>query len=201
MRSFTEQILESNKRFNVVSNKDMEEYVSKLGKNLPEDIRKITKLLIKYNINDESVLNRIIHGGQTDLNVVSKSLNISKSNIEKLKSDIEKAGDTNIELLPLLISDEDRKSLLSGDKHIEDVVLDLTSERGRASVVKQYSKMAVAIAAKYRGNCGLDWNSLVSAANMGLVKAMNDYKRNIHSDIEDDKMKKLSFKQYAGWRI
>ena len=201
MKSFTEQILESNKRFNVVSNKDMEDYVNKLDKNLPEDVKKTIKLLIRYNINDESILNRILHGSSVDLRVVSKETGISQNNIEKLRKDLDNLGDMNLNMLPQLVGDEDRKALMSGDKNIEDIVLDLTSEKGRSKIVKQYSKMAVAIAAKYRDKCGLDWNSLVSAANMGLVKAMNDYKRNTHSDIEDDKMKKLSFKQYAGWRI
>lgn len=201
MKSFTEQILESNKRFNVVSNKDMEDYVNKLDKNLPEDVKKTIKLLIRYNINDESILNRILHGSSVDLRVVSKETGISQNNIEKLRKDLDNLGDVNLNMLPQLVGDEDRKALISGDKNIEDIVLDLTSEKGRSKIVKQYSKMAVAIAAKYRDKCGLDWNSLVSAANMGLVKAMNDYKRNTRSDIEDDKMKKLSFKQYAGWRI
>ena len=201
MKSFTEQILENNRRFNVVSGKDMEEYVNKMGRSLPDDVRKVINLLIRYNITDESILNRILHGGATDLKVVSRDTGISQGNIESLKKDLDNIGDMNVGMLPLLIGDEDRKSLMSGDKSLEDITLDLTSERGRARVVKQYSKLAVAIAAKYRGKCGLDWNSLVSAANMGLVKAMNDYKRPVHSDNEDDKMKKLSFKQYAGYRI
>jgi len=201
MKLFTEQILESNRRFNVVSNKEMKDYVDKMGKHLPEEIRKIINLLIRYNITDESILNRIIHGSATDLKIVSKDTGVSSSNIEELKKCIDRAGEENIRMLPLLITDEDRKSLMNGDKDPDDITLDLTSEKGRSRIVKQYSKLAVSIAAKYRGKCGLDWNSLVSAANMGLVKAMNDYKRNTHSDIEDDKMKKLSFKQYAGWRI
>lgn len=201
MKSFTEQILENNRRFNVVSGKDMEEYVNKLGKNIPDDVRKVINLLIRYNITDESILNRIMHGSATDLKVVARDTGISQNNIEGLKNELNNIGDANIGILPLLINDEDRKSLMSGDKNIEDITLDLTSERGRARIVRQYSKLAVSIAAKYRGKCGLDWNSLVSAANMGLVKAMNDYKRNTHSNVEDDKMKKLSFKQYAGWRI
>jgi len=201
MKSFTEQILENNRRFNVVSNKDMEEYVDKLGKSLPNDVRKIINLLIRYNINDESIIRRVMYGNPTDLKRISKDTGVSQSNIESLKKDLESVGDMNINMLPLLVSDEDRRSLMSGDKNLEDITLDLVSERGRARVVKQYSKLAVAIAAKYRGKCGLDWNSLVSAANMGLVKAMNDYKRPVHSDVEDDKMKKLSFKQYAGYRI
>ena len=200
MKSFTQQILESNKRFNVLTNKDMEEYSSKLSKDLPEDVRKMINLLIKYNINDESILNRIRHGSVTDLKSVSREIGIGQDNLDSMKKDLDKLGE-DIKMLPLLINDEDRASLMSGDKNIEDITLDLESTRGRDRIVKQYSKLATSIAAKYRGKCGLDWNSLVSAANMGLVKAMNDYKRPVHSDMEDDKMKKLSFKQYAGYRI
>ena len=85
MKSFAEQILESNKRFNVVSSKDMENYVNKLNKNLPEDVKKTIKLLIHYNVNDESILNRILHGSSVDLRIISKETGISQDNIEKLR--------------------------------------------------------------------------------------------------------------------
>ena len=134
MKSFTEQILENNRRFNVVSGKDMEEYVNKMGRSLPDDVRKVINLLIRYNITDESILNRILHGGATDLKVVSRDTGISQGNIESLKKDLDNIGDMNVGMLPLLIGDEDRKSLMSGDKSLEDITLDLTSERGRARV-------------------------------------------------------------------
>ena len=201
MKSFKEQIFEANKRFNVLSGKDMEEYIDKLGKSLPDEVVNVINKLIEYNINDESILNRIINSGRVDIKSVSREIGKSEEKIMNLKKEIEDLGDVNIQMIPLFINEDDLKSLLKGDKTIDDIVMDLESEKGRSKIVRQYSNLAIAIASKYRGKCGLDWNSLVSAANMGLVKAMNDYKRNIHSDKEDDKMKQLSFKQYAGWRI
>lgn len=199
MKSFKTQILES-KKYNVLTNKDMEQYLKDMKKDLPKNIVDITNSLIKYEINDESIFNRIKNGSKIDLKLVSKELGVGENDIEKLQDMIRKAGD-DADLVPLLIDPEDMKSLSKGDKTLEDISLDLISDKGRTKVVKKYSPMAVTIAAKYRGKSGLDWNGLISAANLGLVKAMNDYKRGVSIDNEDEKMKKLSFKQYAGYRI
>ena len=53
----------------------------------------------------------------------------------------------------------------------------------------------------------MDWNGLVSAGMLGLTNAMRDYRTpDYYSNLAGDeaeakKYKKLSFKQYAGWRI
>ena len=199
MKLFTEQL--NNNRFNVWEEEDMQEYLDKFRKELPKDIIEITNLLIRYRIYDEAQLNIIEHGSSTDLKTMGRKIGTGDADLEKIRSLIQEARPEDLPLIPLHITEEDWVALKKGDKDLEDITLDLESDRGRAQVVKKYSPLAIKIAAKYRGRCGLDWNSLVSAANMGLVKAMNKYKKPTSETNDEQKWKTKSFKQYAGWQI
>ena len=106
----------------------------------------------------------------------------------------------------MLQQPEEFEGLMNGDRTLEDITIDLNSESGKAKVAKQYMSLVMGIANKYR-NSGLEWNGLVSAGMLGLTNAMRDYRQpdyyaNLEgNETEAKKYKKLSFKQYAGWRI
>lgn len=201
MKLFTEQLDKNNRSFNIRDNKDMENYLNKFSKDLPKEIVNIINDLINLNINDEAQLRIVTGGGNIDLKTLARKLSVSLEDLEKLQEKIQNTKEEDLCLIPLYINDQDLESLLKGNKDLEDISLDLISDRGRAQIVRKYSNLAVSIASKYRGKSGLDWNSLVSAANMGLVKAMNDYRRPTSETAEEQKNKALSFKQYAGYRI
>lgn len=80
---------------------------------------------------------------------------------------------------------------------LESTVLSATDKE---SLAKKYIPYAKSIAAAFKHVKNMDWNSLVSAAYLGLANAINDYK-------DPDKMKELNkqgqltFKQYAAYRI
>lgn len=198
MKLFTEQL--NNNRFNIWDEKDVQEYLNKFQKELPKDIVEIINLLIRYRIFDEAQLNIIEHGSPMDLKTMGRKIGTGDADLEKIRALIQDAHPEDLPLIPLHITEEDWKALKKGDKELEDINLDLESDKGRAQVAKKYANLAIKIASKYRGQCGLDWNSLVSAANMGLVLAMNKYKKPSETT-EEQKWKSKSFKQYAGWQI
>ena len=117
-----------------------------------------------------------------------------------------KTNIANVRLIPMLQQPEEFEGLMNGDRTLEDITIDLNSESGKAKVAKQYMSLVMGIANKYR-NSGLEWNGLVSAGMLGLTNAMRDYRQpdyyaNLEgNETEAKKYKKLSFKQYAGWRI
>ena len=114
-------------------------------------------------------------------------------------------------MLPHYMSERMRQNVISGKKSIDDASLDLVSEKGRAMALKTYMPLINKIVSQYDGKSSLSRSELLSAALEGFTLAMNDYnapdenyvdagKKDIDTG-EAVKMKKLTFKQYAAYRI
>jgi RNA polymerase sigma factor (sigma-70 family) len=204
MIKFSEQLYESTQEYVEFSAEEMELYLKKVR--LPNEIKIVVKVLLQNNITNPLDVQILIDGNSSQLLLLSKKYNLPKAEFEDLQKLLFKKPE-NVKLLPMLMTREDMDSLIRGDKTIEDITLDLETERGRERVAKEYTKLVMSIAHKYKSS-GLDMNSIVSAGMLGLYSAMKDYnKPEFFADLEQSdtenakKYKKLSFKQYAGWRI
>ena len=210
MRLFSE-ISESKVDEIEISREDFDRYLDSMKRKLPKDVLSVLQYLRDNDIYSNITVRQIRDSSKPQLKFLARAIGISDQGIVDLQASLKKL-DSNINLLPMFMSDDDRTNLERGDKTIEDITLDLTSEKGRASCAKRYASLVVAIARKYQGKSGLDWNSLISAGQLGLTAAMNDYKQpNERIDIDNSIDKSLkgeakrakgqTFKQYAGWRI
>ena len=203
MLKFSERIMEARKVNIELSRGEMEEYITKVK--LPKEIKLVCQFMLDNNILDRESTDMLVIGNKTQLGTLSTKFGVSVNDLLNAQKLI-KAKPENQRLIPTLQNPEELEGLLSGEKQPEDITVDLETEKGRARVAKAYMSLVMGIANKYRGS-GLDWNGIVSAGMLGLANAMRDYRTpdyyvNLEGDeAEAKKYKRLSFKQYAGWRI
>lgn len=191
---------------------EMSKFIKKTKGKLPKDVEIALQYLNNYQIYDSATVDRILKATKSESEeIASEHKKLTADVVQDMKK-ILKALRENIKMLPMYMSKDDRTAVENGTRDPQDVVLDLESEKGRNACAKQYASLCVAIASKYRGRSGLDWNGLLSAAQMGLTKAMNDYHKPAdYIDADTDvnpidrevgkKKKAMSFANYAYWRI
>lgn len=207
MKNFSDVISESQQLNSVMNRKDIDKYIDRLERQLPKDVYLVLVFLSNKGILDKKTIDVIIDGNKSQLQAIANAFSVDVKELLSIYK-IFKANPEWIRLIPVFQSSEECQDLLAGKKTVEDITLDLDSEKGRAKIAKQYMSLVLGIANKYKGS-GLEWNSVVSAGMLGLMNAMKDYHRsdyyaNLGSDDNAEEMKKykrLTFKQYAGWRI
>jgi RNA polymerase sigma factor (sigma-70 family) len=159
-----------------ISNEQLEKYVS-ICKHLAYDAKMVLNYIYDHDMVTDKTLASIMKNPSTpEEDVVSDALQ------NLLKND-------KIYQVPNFLSPADFASIISGDKVMEakDEELDLTSEEGRAAVVKQFTPLVYYVAKSYYGKSGLSNEDVVSAGFYGLTMAMNKY----------DASQGASFKTYA----
>jgi RNA polymerase sigma factor (sigma-70 family) len=216
MKKFT-QILESRNAMShsaaKIMQKEIAEYSKRMAGKIPEDVVLATALINKYSIFDQDTVKGIVSSTKSDMRRIADELSIDLGDAEQLQflmKKIDKEG--NLRLIPVMMTKSEREDLEAGRKALDDVTMDLETDRGRNAVAKLYAPLVMSIAGKFVGKSGLDRSELISAGLEGLTIAMNTYRRPgteeiDNLEIEDDqkkegaKVKGLTFRQYAGWCI
>lgn len=120
--------------------------------------------------------------------------------------------------VPTFMSEEQFNAILKKEVSPDEVLLDLTSNKGRDAVAKKFTPLIWKIARGFNGKSGLSLDELFSAGMEGLTIAMNEYgksaketqkKRAANKDddelaqlmAKDDKRKTYTFLQYAAYLI
>ncbi len=192
---------------------EITEFNKKMTGKVPEDITMVTALLNKYSIYDSDIVSKMVGATKTEQKRIAEEFSIDPKDAEQLfflLKKIDKAG--NIRMIPIMMSKSEREDLEAGRKALDDVTMDLETERGRNAVAKLYIPLVIKIANSFVGKCGFDRGELISSGNEGLIKAMMTYRKPESNEIDsmdiDDsekkegkKMKGLTFRQYAGWCI
>ena len=209
MKFFT-SILEARKSEEPMSEKTFTEYNEKVGKKMPQDVQFILAYCEKYKLFTKEALDEIKSSNKTQLKKLSEMYSIPFAEIEDLQKLLSGLG-TKKNLLPHYMSERMRQNVISGKKTIEDASLDLVSERGREIALKTYMPLINKIVSQYDGKSSLSRSELLSAALEGFTLAMNDYNAPDENYVDSGdkevdigevvKHKKLTFKQYAAYRI
>ena len=210
MKLFTEIIAEAKREFLDLTKDELKKFMDivKKSKSVSKEYMIILQDIYNLGITSGDAINHIINGTPHDINEIHDEWGGSIEEYMEI-SRLAKKIKAEVKGLPWFMTADDLKSVMSGQKDIGDITIDLESEKGRERCVRQYASLIVAIARKYE-HAGLSWDDLISAGQLGLTKAMNDYhKPDEYIDIEQGnedkegtkKAKTLSFKQYAGWRI
>lgn len=212
MKLFTEIVESSRNELTDISLEELGKFIDvvKKSKTLPKEY-----LLILQNCKTlglcigKTIDEKVINGTPRDFAWMAANFGGTEEMYAEINKWAKKLSKSELRGLPYYLPEPDVQAVITGKKSIDDITMDLETERGRDKVARQYSQLVTAIASKYK-NSGLDWNGLVSAGYLGLTKAMNDYhKPDEYVDIEQGntdkeatkKAKALSFKQYASWRI
>ena len=201
MKKISEKIIENRDSFEILS-KEIKDYTAKMSKVLPTDVQNVLYILNKYKIENKAVIEDIKSGKKSTFYNISNEYNIPLIELENLKKSLRDLK-TNIKLLPQYQTKSEREQFILGKLAMNDLTLDLDSEKGRSAIAKQYAPLVFKIVQQFIGKSPLDKAELTSAGLEGLTYAMNTYRKSDNRDLDDDgkKAKQLSFKQYACWSI
>ena len=193
-----------------ISENELKEYIEKVGKKLPQDVQILLHYCQKYNILSKDQLDAIMSANKTQLKRIANTLGIPDDEMEDIQKLVNGLGSLK-SLIPQFQTEKQRKDILSGKRQIGDASLDLESEKGRAKALKTYMPLINKMVNQYEGKSSLSRSELLSAALEGFTLAMNDYNAPDDNYIDSGdkdidsgeavKMKKLTFKQYAAYRI
>lgn len=187
---------------------EITDYAKKMSKKLPQEVTNTIYLLQKYGITSGETVDEILVSNSGRLKTMATELNITYQDIQDIKATLQKLGN-NIKLLPMKMSEHEREELIAGSKAMDDLTMDLETEKGRSAVIKQYGPLVYKIANQFIGKENLDKAELISVGFEGLTQAMNTYQKPIDkSELEDDaereeaeKAKRTSFKTWASYKI
>lgn len=193
--------------------KEITEYNRKMKGRVPEEVTEASLLLDKYQLYDPEIIKRIVAASKSEQKKISTELGITPEDSETLfflLKKIDKAG--KLRLIPALMSASERADFEAGRKAMDDLTMDLETERGRNAVAKLYTPLVMKIAGQFVGKSAFDRAELISSGMEGLMNAMLNYRKPETGDIdkldiddsdkqEGQEAKKLSFRKYAAWRI
>lgn len=196
MNNFSDFVIEARRNYNSESllSSEINQYLSKVNRIIPENVKRVIYLTQKYNLLDAASIEEIKNSNKSGLKSLAKKYNIPENSIEDLWN-ILKDLKNKIKLLPQYQSEQERQAIELGKLSMDDLTIDLDSPAGRSAATKMYMPMVYKIVSAYVGKSKLDRQELISAALKGFTDAMNDWRK----DDKDDQ--KVCFKTYAGFRV
>lgn len=197
MKVFSKILLESKNDIFILTSDEFNRYKEAISKTKrSKEFMDILWLINQHmpTLLEKEVLEDVLKGKYTQ-KVSSIDTNVLKD-ITKLAK---KAGD-EVRLLPQLLSLSQREAII--DKRIDpnDLTLDLETEHGRNVIAKKYIPLIEKLVKQFEKESSLSKEELRSAAMVGLVNAMNDYK-NAEELEKVGKSGNMSFTSYAAYRI
>jgi RNA polymerase sigma factor (sigma-70 family) len=200
MNNFTNfsKIIAINEAKGLVNNTTMtvdeiNEYIQKVGKKIPEQVAGIVYLTAKYGLCDQKSIDDIRDANKSQLDKLAFRFNIPLTELEDLWKSLKELK-TNIRLLPQYQTKSERVSFMKGDLQMTDITIDLETSAGRNAAAKMYHPMLLKIVSGFVGQSRLGKPELMSAASQGFVDAMNDWRKNGDESA-------IAFKKYAAQRI
>lgn len=104
--------------------------------------------------------------------------------------------------IPVFQTKEQFEAILDKKVSPDEIILDLTTEKGRNEIAKKYEPMAWKIARSYVGRSNLDLEELYAIGMEGIVWAMNKYgKKNDKSTATDENVKAYTFHSWVSYCI
>lgn len=104
--------------------------------------------------------------------------------------------------IPVFQTKEQFEAILDKTVSPDEIILDLTTEKGRNEIAKKYEPMAWKIARSYVGRSNLDLEELYAIGMEGIVWAMNKYgKKNDKSAASDEDVKAYTFHSWVSYCI
>lgn len=104
--------------------------------------------------------------------------------------------------IPVFQTKEQFEAILDKTVSPDEIILDLTTEKGRNEIAIKYEPMAWKIARSYAGRSNLDLQELYAIGMEGIVWAMNKYgKKNDKSTASDENVKAYTFHSWVSYCI
>lgn len=185
---------------NKISTEDLKKYLEIAKKFLSEYSKNIINWLINHpnytkelaNGNSENALATFYNNGTPKVQEF-KELYKWISNVVKSNRLLE---------IPVFQTKEQFDSILNKSVSPDEIIIDLSSEKGRNALAKKYDPLVWKIAREFNGKSEFSLEELHAIGAAGFVDAMNTYgKKTNKSDATDEQVKGFTFTSWASWRI
>ena len=192
MIKFTDIINESKKQeYNgAVTMQELDDYINKTNKILPNIVRDALYLVKKYEILEADDINTILNTNKSGISSLAKKFDMNTDSMEELWN-LLKDLKSNIKLFPHFLTPFEQKSLIKGTARIEDLTIDLETTQGQNEAIKQYMPVVNKIVNQYVGKSKLNRSDLMSAAHIAIANAIKEW----------DRSKGQLFKTYLSYRV
>lgn len=207
MKNLSQLILEAKQSFelqedsiNKISTAKLKKYLEIANKFLSEDGKNIINWLISHpnyvdELADPSADNALeaFYNAGVPKNQEYKDLYKWIGNIIKKNRIME---------IPIFQTEEQFNAILDKKVSPDEIILDMSSEKGRNEIAKKYDKLVWKIARDFVGKTDFSLEDLHAFGSMGLVDAMNTYgKKSAKSEATDEQVKGYTFLSWASYRI
>ena len=203
----TENLNIQDDTINYIKADDLKEYLKIANKFLSEETKEIINWLI---VNNDTYLHDLDPDMEAD-NALAAFYNRGipkKEDLAELYKCIGKVKQENRLLeIPVFLTKEQFEDIINKKISPDEILLDLTTEKGRTKVAKQYEPLVHKIVNQWLGKSNLGIDDLISVCYEGLTYAMNTFgKRKVRDENgkwvegeKDENVVKYSFKQYAAY--
>ncbi|MBO5004766.1 MAG: hypothetical protein J6D03_05910 [Clostridia bacterium] len=187
---------------------ELQQYLKVANKFLSEDAIYVINWLIE---NNSTYINKF--GGSNALQTFYNKGIPADGSLRELYACIGRLNKENRILeIPVFLSKEQFDAIINKTINLDDILLDLTSERGREAVIKRYNPLLWKIVRSFAGKSSLTIDELYSVGLEGLTWAINSYgqKSNKRKRLEDRlgmdvtdhvAVKSMTFLSFAGFMI
>lgn len=104
--------------------------------------------------------------------------------------------------IPVFQTKEQFEAILNKKISPDEIIIDLSTEKGRNAVAKKYDALVWKVARDFVGKSQFSLEELHAIGQMGLVEAMNTYgKKSAKSEATDEQVKGYTFLSWASYRI
>lgn len=205
MKNLTTRINEAKQKLEIQDNSinfidkaDLEKYLKVAGKFLSDE----TKEIIEWLIENNSTYVKKLGGGANALETFYNAGVPKDANLKLLYKNVGKVVKSNRLLeIPVFQTEEQFHGIINKDIAPDEIILDLTSERGRNAVAAKYDKLVWKIARSFNGKSNLTLDELYSAGMEGLTRAMNKYGKKTEFTADDADVKGYTFLSFAAFAI
>lgn len=185
---------------NKISPEDLQKYLEVAKKFLSEDTKNIVNWLIEHpkyteelaSPNANNALAAFYDNGVPKVPAM-KELYKWIGNVVKNNRFLE---------IPVFQTKDQFQAIIDKKLSPDEIILDLSSEKGRNAVAKKYDALVWKVARNFIGKSNFDLEELHAIGCEGLVDAMNTYgKKSSKSEATEEEVKGYTFLSWAGYRI
>lgn len=194
---------------NYISSAELKKYKEIADRFISDETKEIIQYLIVNNAN------YVADFGKDSENALANFYNNGpykeehKKELYALIGKVVKSG--RLLEIPVFQTQDQFKAIISNEISPDEVIIDLTSEKGRAMVAKKYEKLCYKIALSFKNQTTIPFEDLLSQAYVGLTYAMNGYGKKSdkakQKEIQDEEeldtstYKRTTFLTYASYLI
>lgn len=210
MRNLTELIKEAKANklevqddsINYISSADLKKYLEVANNFLSKESKEVINWLI---VNNASYISDLSTDDEENALAGFYNAGVPKSDslkeLYKTLGIVIKSG--RFLEIPVFQTKDQFEAIINKKESPDSIILDLTSEKGRNKIARQYKPLIIKMCNDWNGKSRLTYDDLMSAAYEGLTWAMNGFGKKTNKNKVDQETiaTSMTFGQYAAYMI